>query len=207
MGASQHCIAPLIFASMAAMLGRSHQCCHHHGTLIIDLDPPPSCCVATAMGEPDPPCPVPQIDEVNLETELKTQFASLAASFDGFESALVSRKAVRKDDNDRRIHKLMVEIDAVKSSVRKESKRRDDTLRAMETMFLEKIATMCESLRAPIDEKFSVIERDIMAIHEKIAGVNAKVSSSSIPAQSGPKSDKVLHSIMNKRWSRLDVER
>lgn len=71
---------------------------------------------------------------MSLETELRKEFAALAQSFDGFETALISKKTVRKDDNDHRIQVLVKNIGEIEVSLSNESRRRKETAIAMEAV-------------------------------------------------------------------------
>ena len=70
----------------------------------------------------------------SLESQVKDTLRTLANSFEGFEQSLVRRKLKQKEDSEKRIKELHVSTKQIELSLKKESKRRKETAKALEAV-------------------------------------------------------------------------
>lgn len=65
---------------------------------------------------------------------MKRTLSTLADSFEGFEQSLIQHKKTQQHNEDKRFEELHTGIEQLKASLNKESKRRNETLKALEAV-------------------------------------------------------------------------
>jgi len=102
------------------------------------------------------------------KNEVRTRLSSLADCFEGFEQSLQKKKQRNKTDQEKRITDLKTDLVKLDQEIKIESKRRKETVNALETLFSDNLA---QSKREVDETMTSKIDKILL----KVADLNKNI--------------------------------
>ena len=111
----------------------------------------------------------------NKPTQLiRNQLSELKQSFEGFEQQIQHTKEKKKDNDEQQVIELKVEVHSLNQTLHSETKKRDETVKALGTLFETGIKKVAKKVENPIYRKLDALIESIHDLSKKIDDVDKK---------------------------------